>query len=54
MKQNEAVLFTLEKLGGQATLGQLYQNVMQVEDCEWKTNPFCIDSPDCANSTRNL
>jgi hypothetical protein len=41
MKQYEAVIQTLEKLGGQATLGQLYQNVMKVEDCEWKTKtPF--------------
>lgn len=41
MKQHEAVIFTLEKLGGQATLGQLYQSVMKVNDCEWKTKtPF--------------
>lgn len=41
MKQHEAVIQTLEKLGGQATLGQLYQEVMKIKDCEWKTKtPF--------------
>jgi hypothetical protein len=36
LKQHEAVIFTLEKLGGQATLGQLYQEVMKVKECVWK------------------
>ena len=41
MKQYEAVIFTLEKLGGRATLAELYREVMKVEDCEWKTKtPF--------------
>lgn len=41
MKQHEAVIQTLEKLGGQATLAQLYIEVMKVKDCEWKTKtPF--------------
>src|SRR5450830_1838253 len=41
MKQNEAVILTLEKLGGVATLGQLNQEVFKITDCEWKTNtPF--------------
>jgi len=41
MKQHEAVIQTLEKLGGQATLAELYRQVMKVEDCEWKTKtPF--------------
>ena len=41
MKQNEAVILTLEKLGGIATLGQLNQEVMKIMDCEWKTKtPF--------------
>jgi hypothetical protein len=41
MKQHEAVILTLEKLGGQATLGELYQSVMKIKDCEWKTRtPF--------------
>ena len=41
MKQYEAVILTLEKLGGQATLAELYREVMKVKDCEWKTKtPF--------------
>lgn len=41
MKQNEAVILTLEKLGGVATLGQLNQEVFKIKDCEWKTKtPF--------------
>lgn len=37
MKQNEAVILTLEKLGGVATLGQLNQEVFKIKECEWKT-----------------
>lgn len=41
MKQYEAVILTLEKLGGVATLGQLNQEVFQIKNCEWKTKtPF--------------
>lgn len=41
MKQHEAVIQTLEKLGGIATLGQLNQEVFKIKDCEWKTKtPF--------------
>ncbi|MDO9152283.1 MAG: hypothetical protein Q7U47_00980 [Paludibacter sp.] len=41
MNQNEAVIQTLEKLGGVATLGQLNQEVFKITDCEWKTQtPF--------------
>ena len=41
MNQNEAVILTLEKLGGVATLGQLNQEVFKITECEWKTNtPF--------------
>ena len=41
MKQYEAVILTLEKLGGQATLAELYQEVLKVEDCQWETKtPF--------------
>lgn len=41
MKQHEAVIQTLEKLGGQATLAQLYVEVMKVKECEWTTKtPF--------------
>ncbi len=41
MKQYEAVIETLERLGGIATLGRLNQEVFKVKDCEWKTKtPF--------------
>ncbi|WP_298305425.1 hypothetical protein [Flavobacterium sp.] len=41
MKQNQAVIETLEKLGGVATLGQLNQEVFKISDCTWKTKtPF--------------
>jgi len=41
MNQNEAVILTLEKLGGVATLGQLNQEVFKIVDCKWKTKtPF--------------
>lgn len=41
MKQTEAVILTLEKLGGVATLGQLNQEVFKIKDCEWNTKtPF--------------
>lgn len=41
MKQYEAVIQTLEKLGGKATLGLLNQEVLKIEECEWKTKtPF--------------
>ncbi len=41
MKQYEAVIIALEKLGGQATLADLYRETMKVEDCQWATKtPF--------------
>lgn len=41
MKQYEAVIQTLEKIGGQATLAQLYIEVMKIEECKWDTKtPF--------------
>jgi hypothetical protein len=41
MKQPEAVVAALEKLGGVATLGQLYQETMKIPGCEWGTKtPF--------------
>lgn len=41
MNQYEAVLTTLERLGGQATLGELYREVLKIKDCQWKTKtPF--------------
>jgi hypothetical protein len=41
MKQYEAVIQTLERLGGQATLAELYREVMKIKDCKWDTKtPF--------------
>lgn len=41
MKQHEAVIETLRRLGGCATLGQLNQEVFKIKNCEWKTKtPF--------------
>ncbi len=41
MKQYEAVIQTLEKLGGQATLAMLYTEVMKIKECQWGTKtPF--------------
>jgi len=41
MKQYQAVLMTIEKLGGIATLGQINQDIFNIKDCEWKTKtPF--------------
>ncbi|MCL2561307.1 MAG: hypothetical protein FWE10_03170 [Rikenellaceae bacterium] len=37
MKQYEAVIRTIENLGGIATLGQINQEIFKIEDCEWKT-----------------
>lgn len=41
MKQYEAVIETLDRLGGVATLGDLNREVFKIKDCEWKTKtPF--------------
>lgn len=41
MKQYEAVIETLDRLGGIATLGELNREVFKIKDCEWKTKtPF--------------
>lgn len=41
MTQRQAVEETLEKLGGIATLGQLYKETFSIENCQWKTKtPF--------------
>ncbi|HEY5903404.1 MAG TPA: hypothetical protein VIU39_12680, partial [Anaerolineales bacterium] len=41
MKQHEAVIQAMEENGGYATLGQLYQAVPRIPDCEWRTKtPF--------------
>lgn len=41
MKQYEAVILALERLGGQATLAQLYRETLKVPDVTWGTKtPF--------------
>ncbi|MDD5765240.1 MAG: hypothetical protein PHW79_03140 [Candidatus Marinimicrobia bacterium] len=41
MKQHEAIIQTMERLGGLATLGQLNQEVFKIKDCYWGTKtPF--------------
>lgn len=41
MTQAQAVIETIDKLGGIATLNQINQHVFEVEDCLWKTKtPF--------------
>ncbi len=41
MKQHEAVIQTIERLGGVATLGQLNREVFKIKDCQWRTKtPF--------------
>ncbi len=41
MKQYEAVIEALKKLGGVATLGQLNHEVLKITDCSWNTKtPF--------------
>ncbi len=39
--QTQAVIKTMKENGGFSTLGHLNQNVLKIEDCEWKTKtPF--------------
>ena len=41
MKQYEAVIETIERLGGVATLGELNREVFKIKDCKWNTKtPF--------------
>jgi hypothetical protein len=41
MKQHDAVIQALDRLGGQATLADLYVETMKIKDCEWNTKtPF--------------
>ncbi|MDR2430731.1 MAG: hypothetical protein LBD99_00515 [Candidatus Margulisbacteria bacterium] len=37
MKQYEAVIATIERLGGIATLGQINHKIFQIQDCIWNT-----------------
>lgn len=41
MTQAQAVITTIEKLGGIATLNQINQHIFEIKDCTWKTKtPF--------------
>lgn len=41
MTQNEAVIETMMRLGGVATLGTLNEEVFKIKECEWRTKtPF--------------
>lgn len=41
MTQAQAVIETVEKLGGIATLNQINQHIFEIKDCTWKTKtPF--------------
>lgn len=41
MRQHEAVIKVMEENGGYATFPHLYQNVLKIKDCDWKTKtPF--------------
>lgn len=54
MKQYEAVIETLKRLGGCATFGQLNQEVFKIEDCTWNTKTPCIHTSYCARPQGNL
>ena len=52
MKQYEAVIQTIEKLGGIATLQQLNQEVFKIRECKWNTKtPFATEDPVCKPSS---
>ncbi len=41
MTQPQAVIETIEMLGGVATLNQINQNIFKIEECQWGTKtPF--------------
>ena len=43
MTQAQAVIETIDKLGGIATLNQINQHIFEIEDCAWKTKtPFAV------------
>ena len=54
MKQYEAVIETLETLGGIATLGQLNHEVFKIEDCVWKTKTPDQRYPDCTRKQKSI
>lgn len=41
MTQREAVIETLEQLGGVATRGELNREVFKVKGCEWTSKTRC-------------
>ncbi len=46
MTQAQAVIETIDKLGGIATLNQINQHIFEIEDCTWKTKtPFASTPP---------
>ena len=42
MTQAKAVMETIEKLGGIATLNQINQHIFEIEDCVWKRNAMAF------------
>ena len=47
MTQAKAVMETIEKLGGIATLNQINQHIFEIEDCVWKRNASGIPGRAC-------
>ena len=43
MTQAQAVIETIDKLGGIATLNQINQHIFEIEDCAWKTKTILRD-----------
>lgn len=54
MTQREAVIQTLERLGGIATLGTLYHEVFKITECTWKTKMDLFIFPLKLTSFRRL
>ena len=55
MKQYEAVIETLKRLGGCATFGQLNQEVFKIEDLHMEyQDSICIHTSYCARPQGNL
>lgn len=46
MTQRKAVIQTLERLGGIATLGTLYQEVFKITEYTWKTKTTFVPNQD--------
>ena len=41
MTQSQAVIDTIEALGGIATLAQINQKIFEIQDCKIKIRNFC-------------